>query len=382
MGQELALPDWAKSGPAAAFSELAARAQEDSLSAGIGQSYGVIGYKGKVWSLRYRGERHNFIRQDDGTPINYIDVIVLKQAPHKSKSYYKQYDQDSAGERPVCSSINGVVPDADAQEKQADACALCPRNVWKTDPNTGRKSRECTDYKRLAVLILPSMTTPLLGSQLLEPVFLRVPPASLNSLAIMGDTMANQGYHYSTYITRISFDPNFAHPQMIFRPLQALGNEEAPVILDLVKDMTTDRIVNGDVALPAIEHVQQPKMEVLPPGSVSTGLSTAARSEGMSSPAGSMTSTVTTEKSSTVSASAPPATINGTTMVPTNGAATSAQSTPAPSEKDAVVTGLGGALSAQQDAPKPASQTLADTGEAEASDADLDARIAGLIKAH
>ena len=54
----------------------------ESLAEGIGSSYGVISYKGKVWSLRYRGERYTFTRPDDGTPVGHIDVIILAKAKH------------------------------------------------------------------------------------------------------------------------------------------------------------------------------------------------------------------------------------------------------------------------------------------------------------
>lgn len=247
MGQELKIPDSFKNFKMPAAFMAALNAVDDSLAKGIGQSYGVIGYKGKTWSLRYRGEKKNVIRPDDGTPSGHIDVIILSSAGQKSKSYYKQYEQGSSdGDRPICSSIDGLVPDQDAQTKQSNACAVCPRNVWKQDAN-GRRGRECTDYKRLAVLLMPYHTKPIMGGvPLIEPVFLRVPPDSLNSLAIMGETMGNQGFHYSSYITRITFDVQKAHPCMVFTPLQGLTEKEAPTILTLRDDPTTARIIGGD----------------------------------------------------------------------------------------------------------------------------------------
>lgn len=231
--------------PAAAFQTLN---PQESLAEGIGSSYGVIGYKGKVWTLRYRGEKHVFVRPDDGTPVSYIDVIILRQAHQKSKSYYLDYNEGAGeGARPVCSSLNGVVPDNDVQQKQSDTCALCPRNVWKTDAS-GRKTRECTDYKRLAVLLLPAATKALLGQSLMEPVFLRIPPASLNDLAVMGETMAGQGWHFSSFITRITFDPTQAYPKMTFKPLQGLTDAEAPVVLQFRNDPQASRITGEDQA--------------------------------------------------------------------------------------------------------------------------------------
>ena len=71
----------------------------------------------------------------------------------------------------------------------------------------GRRGKECTDYKRLAVALMPNATRPMFGEPLMEPVFLRVPPASLNALALLEQKMGKKGlgYHYSAYLTRISF---------------------------------------------------------------------------------------------------------------------------------------------------------------------------------
>lgn len=246
---------------AAAFAGLAPEA--DSLSEGIGSSYGIIGYKGKTWSLRFRGENHVFTRADDGSPSSYIDVIILRAAKVKAKSFYAGYDENSSeGKRPICSSIDGIKPDLDVQTKQADACALCPRNVWKQDATTGRKSRECTDYKRVAALVIPTLTRGFFnGVPLIEPVFLRVPPASLQDIATFGDQMAAQGYHYSTFITRISFDPSVAHPKFLFRAIQLLTDNEAPVVLEQRESEVAKRIVGETAqhpqALAAPAQVQQ-----------------------------------------------------------------------------------------------------------------------------
>lgn len=246
--------------PNAAFAGL--NPEEESLADGIGSSYGVVGYKGKVWTLRLRGETYTFTRPDDGTPAPFLDVIVLRAAGYKSKSYYPKdsfNDDTSAGSRPICSALDGVNPDSDVQEKQAPACAICPRNEWKVDAN-GRKGRECSDYKRLAVLILPSATKALLGSPLMEPVFLRIPAASLNDLAILGEAMTKQGFHYSTYITRIGFQLDKPHPQMTFKALQALTEKEAPVVIPMREDPQSYRITGEN-------EVGKPKPAALSNGS-------------------------------------------------------------------------------------------------------------------
>lgn len=387
MGQELQIPASFKGKQMAQAFQQSLNATDDNLAEGIGQSYPVIGYKGKIWSLRIRGERKTIIRPDDGTPSGYLDVIILGQAKSKSKSYYPDF-KDGDSSPPLCASIDGVVPDPGVAQKQCDSCALCPRNVWKTDAN-GRKGRECTDYKRLAVLILPSQTSLIMGGKpLVEPVFLRVPPDSLNSLAIMGETMAAQGYHPSSYITRITFDPQKAHPCMVFRPLQELTDQEAPVILELRADPTVGRITGADIAAVGLHAVQQ---ALAPPGTVATGLGAGATHTA--------SGTVQPPPPATPPTPPPappvqPATLSsglaglgaGLGFATVGGAppATPAQNTSAQQNTGPiglVDTGFGGVNTASANAqtPQPGLTTVADVGEAEASDDELDARIAGLL---
>jgi hypothetical protein len=396
MGQELAVPDWAKAGPAQAFQSL--NPQADNLSDGIGQGYPVLSYKGKVWSLRHRGEKKNFVRLDDGTPSSYLDVVILGQAKSKSKSFYPKFDQDSAGERPTCSSIDGITPDPDVTTKQADACALCPRNVWKTNPQTGKKGRECTDYKRLAVLLLPTMSAPVNNGQpIMDPCFLRVPPASLNSLAIMGDTMGAKGFHYSSYVTRITFDPNKPHPEMQFRPIQGLAQEEGAFIMSLRNDMTVDRIINGGFA----ETVRT----IAPAGASPTGLMQAAQQPTTAAPI--VVPTTPTPSSPTVGigataqvstpgagfgplVSAPPVTPPPTTAVASalpNPSVSAGPATSAPTGLSP--TGFGIAPPApppsqvlqQPQASATAPDLAGDAGAPEATDDAMDARVAAMLKA-
>lgn len=389
MGQELQLPDAFKGkGMAQAFQGHLS-IQDDNLSDGIGQSYGVIGYKGKVWTMRHRGERKTIVRPDDGTPSAYLDVIILGQAPTKSKSFYPVYKDDSA-DRPTCSSMDSLVPDHDVVEKQSDSCALCPRNVWKTDPKSGRKGRECQDYKRLAVLVLPTLTKAAFGQPLMEPMFLRVPPDSLNSLAIMGDNMTAQGFHYASYVTRITFDDQKAHPSMLFRPLQPLGENEVPVVLEMRDNPTVGRITGGEVALPGLKAVAQ----ALAPAGTVTGL-TANVIPLASAPTPPALATATQPQppaqqqaqTPAASSSAPAPGPADTGLLPAGAVppATPTQTTSAQANGQTpgqVDTGFGGASGASvtQLQPQPGLQTVADVGEAEASDDELDLRIAGLIK--
>lgn len=360
---------FAGSKAAAAFAGL--NPESESLSEGIGSSYGIIGYKGKTWSLRYRGENYVFTRVDDGSPQAYIDVIILRSAKQKSKSYYAGYDENSSeGKRPICSSLDGIKPDLDVQQKQSDTCALCPKNVWKQDPTTGRKSRDCTDYKRVAVLVIPSLTRGFFnGVPLIEPVFLRVPPASLQDIATFGDTMSAQGYHFSTFITRISFDPSVAHPKFLFRAIQLLTDQEAPVVLEQRESEVAKRIT-GEVVNP------QQMAAVTAPAPVQTQQLAPAQNIGLV-----QTPQPVAQPAPAPAAVAQPAPVQqppqpAPRVEPAGPISTGFLELTANPEPAVTAHGNG---AANGNGAVGGIQTPADVGQVVQSDADLDARIANLL---
>jgi hypothetical protein len=207
-----------------------------------GGGFPSIGYRGKVLTLRYRGETYHFTRADDGTPSAYIDVIIVNANPEVSKAYYPEWDEDSAG-GPVCTANMGVHhgPDPGVPEPQAKSCTVCPRNVWKTLPS-GRQGRECQDHKRLAVLLMPSVTARMLGSPLKESVYLKIPPGSLVPLKMYSDLLMHQGLPFAAVITRISFDQKQLF-KMQFDAMQTLNDKDAEFVLPTIESPQTLRIL-------------------------------------------------------------------------------------------------------------------------------------------
>lgn len=389
MAQDLMNTQAFRGGPAAIFKN--ANIPHESLADGIGQSYPVVGYRGKVWSLRYRGEKKNIIRPDDGTPSSYLDVVILRAALHKSKSFYPAFDPNSDGEQPDCSSVDGLVPDRNVKKKQAEACALCPRNDWKTQPN-GRKGRECADYKRVAVMLMPQATALLFGEPLMEPAFLRIPPASLQSLALMGEHMDSQGYEYCSYLTRITFDANEAHPKMVFKAMRPLDDAEGKVVLGLRDEPACKKIVDGETS-----HAVTGPVTVLSQLAAANALYHGAQTLHNPSPSIIEVAASVAPSPHTQPGTAQPATATSTDvpapgdMAPLDRSSSfgvmppNANPAPTPHVQPSMTNGSAATTSsptpsfgavAQQG---PSSDTPNDAGEPVFADADLDARIANLL---
>lgn len=213
---------------------------ENDLAAGVQAGFGLIGYKGKVWSIRYRGDEQQLLRDDGDGPRNSIEVVILKAATYISKIWYEKGYVEGSTAAPDCFSPNGVVPDPQSAKRQSNACANCPQNVWGSKiTEAGKKGKACGDSKRLAVVPVGDIANEAFGG----PMLLRVPAASLQDLATFGNKMQNLGYPYFAIATRISFDSEEAYPKFNFAAIRPLTDAEADVVLSLQPTQEVARVL-------------------------------------------------------------------------------------------------------------------------------------------
>lgn len=214
---------------------------DESLGAGIASAMPVLSIKGKVFSLKHRGEVTTLMRPDGDGARSSLEVVLVKASQTLSKIFYERGFVDGSTEPPDCWSTNGVTPDATAPKKQAAACAGCPRNAWGSRvTDSGKQGKACADSKRLAVVPLTDIDNEIYGG----PILLRVPAASLNELKSYGDRMHALGYPYYTIGTRISFDVKEAYPKLLFREIRPLTDEEADKVLALRDGDAVKRVLN------------------------------------------------------------------------------------------------------------------------------------------
>lgn len=236
----------------AAYQHLVA---EDELGAGIEASFGIVGYKGKVWRIKFRGNEEIVTRPDDGTPAASLEVVIVKASPHKAKTYYAGTFVEGSVERPDCWSNNGQTPDPAVPTPVHPVCATCPMNVFgsKTSDN-GSKAKACQDHKRVAVIPLNDMANEIGGG----PMLLRIPPASLQAAAEYGGNLKRVNRPQFTVGTRITFDPEVAHPQFQFRPMRVLTEEEIAYVIELRDDPRVERILNEGNDFAAVAALASP----------------------------------------------------------------------------------------------------------------------------
>ena len=208
-------------------------APNDELGAGVSSSYGIIGYKGKVWSIRHQGNEHVLMRDDGDGPRNSIEVVLVKASPAISKIFYKRGYVEGSNEAPDCWSANGQTPDASVQNKVNPTCADCPMNAWGSRvTEAGKQGKACTDSRRVAVVPLLDIENELFGG----PMLLRIPAASLKDLKMYGDTLNGYSYPYYAVATRVAFDAKEAYPKFVFSAIRPLSDDEATKVVKLRED--------------------------------------------------------------------------------------------------------------------------------------------------
>jgi len=209
------------------------------LTAGVTSSFPILSYKGKSWHISQGGTR-TLIADDQGEPRPSIEVVILKSNPHISKIFYEGGYVEGSDERPTCYSNDGITPAMDAAVKQANKCAICPRNQWGSrTTESGAKGKECSDSRRLAVA--PS-------GEIDNPMLLRVPAATLKELMAYASMLDRRKTPYAAVVTKIGFDHSVAFPKLTFKPIRWLDPSEiatvaATIAGPLVAAITAD---NGE----------------------------------------------------------------------------------------------------------------------------------------
>lgn len=228
------------------------------LSDGVGQSFATLSIKGKVFRIRHRGEEQMLMRPpltpggpSDG-PMNSMPVVIVKASPAISKIWYEKGFNEGDNAAPDCSSTDGMKPDPASPKPQCATCQACPRNVWgsKMMPN-GKAGKECQDSKRMAIVPAGDIKNEMYGG----PVLMRIPAGSLQDMASYNQQLQAMGIPYYAVETVISFDPEVAHPKILFTARRVLTDPEAVLVVEQQNNPVTQRLLAEPVAAARHEGV-------------------------------------------------------------------------------------------------------------------------------
>jgi hypothetical protein len=216
----------------------------DEFTGGVASGFPSLSIKGREFAITRGGETKTIQRKnEDGDleAVRSINVVILKGNPHLSKVYYEgKYEEGSDG-KPTCFSNDGQRPDPEAAKPQCDTCALCPQNQWGSRiTDAGKKARNCSDSRRLAVAAADAIK---------DPMLVRVPATSIKSLAEYAKQLKVRGKALPEVLTKLSFTPGVAFPSLEFEPKGLLGE-------DLLREIAVVR--NSDLVAQIIGVASSP----------------------------------------------------------------------------------------------------------------------------
>jgi hypothetical protein len=203
--------------------DFAAKANDLNKEVVRAAMFPTMSIKGKVFSITRDGQRQVLTRPDPDEPNATIPApsvgVVMIRANMKAKVYYAEAfnEGSSDGTPPTCYSQDGVVPSPHARVKQHANCAQCPRNVWGSRVNDQGEAqgKECADNARVAISVPDKV----------DPILLRVPPASLKPLRELLKLIATRKIPYNAVVTKMSFDAEAASPKLKFKAVGVLPEQ-------------------------------------------------------------------------------------------------------------------------------------------------------------
>ncbi len=193
----------------------------EQASAGIGGSVPPhVSIRGNCFTLVDAGG--NEAPFPVGAPLDIV-IAASSGTPPPKRYYDKPWTPDS-NEPPTCWSINGVVPDAGATEKQARTCAECPKNERGSAVSkiSGAAIKACRDEKWLAVLL------PAYPNMMFQLV---ITPGSFKNWQAYTKNFGN-GVDLCDVITRITFQPQ-VNGVLVFEILGYAQNSPQYVSADI-----------------------------------------------------------------------------------------------------------------------------------------------------
>jgi hypothetical protein len=225
-----------------------------AAKAGVQASFAVVGYRGRNWRLKYRGDE-TLVADQEGNPLPYLDVVIVGVASTISKQWYEKKFVEGSDDSPDCFSTDGMAPDPTSPKKQHATCATCPRNAWGSRvTDAGKKAKACADSRRLVVVPLYDIENESFGG----PMLLRIPPTTLNNLANYAGLLDKKGAGLECVATRLKFDNDVAYPLIEFHALGWLTNEQATEVLQAMEHPQIERMLSEAVAEAAAEVAADP----------------------------------------------------------------------------------------------------------------------------
>lgn len=217
---------------------------ESNVAANVGGSGSTnrrISIKGGVFREILNGKEVNVSEE------RALNVVIIN-ASKLSRMYFEGTYTEGVALKPTCWSSDSQTPDAAVPEgqKQASKCADCKQNIKGSGANGGRS---CRFQQRLALLLDGNIEK--------KEVYQLTLPAT----SIFGDgekgKLPLQGYvryvaahntRVEAIVTEMRFDTSSPTPKLVFKPVRALTDDEAKVVVEMIKAPETLKAITLNVS--------------------------------------------------------------------------------------------------------------------------------------
>lgn len=159
-------------------------------------------------------------KMPDESKVAEFTAIML----HKSfaNAYWAvSFDEAGGGNPPTCSSIDGITPDFNSEDVQAERCAVCPKNKFGSD---GR-GKSCKNMMRVHLLMEGDST----------PYRLTLPPSNMRAMSDYISGVSLKGIPFQLVYTQFSLKSQKNKD----------GIEYSEVIMSAVGGITDPAIAQG-----------------------------------------------------------------------------------------------------------------------------------------
>jgi|TARA_R110000868_G_scaffold104779_5_gene288766 hypothetical protein len=182
---------------------------------------------------------------------DYLDLVIVKEAPSISRYYYKGNFEGGASAVPTCwTSDAGRGPDISAKDKQHSNCALCKQNIRGSGNNN---SKACRLFTRVAVGFICDKEEAQGIFQLQLPstsLFGAAPdkkgnPNRLPYIAYKKHLSLN-GYSPEKMITRIAQDESVPYKKLLFEAVGFIPENFTQLVEDLTDSVDAEAAVKTD----------------------------------------------------------------------------------------------------------------------------------------
>ena len=217
---------------------------ESGIAANVGTGGSTnrrISIKGGVFREILNGKEVNV---SDERAMN----VAIINASKLSRMYFEGTYTEGVTLKPTCWSSDSQTPDQSVPEdqRQASRCNDCKHNIKGSGANGGRS---CRFQRRLAVLLEGSVDK--------KEVYQLTLPAT----SIFGDGEKNKlpfdayvryvgshGTRVEAIITEMRFDTSSPTPKLVFKPVRALTDDEAKVVVEMIKAPETIKAITLNVS--------------------------------------------------------------------------------------------------------------------------------------